>query len=176
MVAALETVALHDVQAALQRPHEPGQPALFNRSTDVPPGPDRECADRVYAQPIRRFKGDQNPDRSSQIRPGGGKRQQQKFKLDCVPVGHLAGDAGDGADLLVRNNGHKVRHDGLACRGPQFDEALAFELAAEQCADAGPGKTERVPGAAVESENEYIGEQVADGAGRDIGLPRRSCQ
>jgi len=115
----------------LQWLHEPWQPALFNRSTDVTARPDRECADRVDAQPVRRLKRDENSDRASQIRPGGGKRQQQKLKLDRVPIGHLAGDAGDGADLLVLNDGQKVRYDRPTFRGPQFDKAHVFEFTAE---------------------------------------------
>ena len=166
---ALETVVLYDGQAPLQGSHEPRQPALFNRSADVTARSDRECADRVDAQPVRRFKRDENSDRASQIRPGGGKRQQQKFKLDRVCVGHLCGDAGDGADLLVLNDRQKVRHDGPTCCGPQFDKALAFELTAEQGADARPGRTEGMSRSAVESEDEYIAEQVANGPRRDVG-------
>ena len=58
-------------------------------------------------------------------------------------------------------------------RGPEIEERLAFDLAAEQGAYASSGQANRMAGAAVEREDEGVGEHAANGAGIDLGALRR---
>ena len=102
-------------------------------------------------------------------------RQQQKLKVDRFAVGALRRHAGDGADALVVEDGKEIGDDRLARRGPQADERLAFELAAEQRADPRAGEPKRMTRAAVERQDEGVAEHLANGAGLDLGaLGRRT--
>jgi hypothetical protein len=58
---------------------------------------------------------------------------------------------------------------------PKPDESLAFELAAEERTDAGPGQAKRGVGLAIVAEQKGIAQRLADRAGVDIGALGAPC-
>src|SRR5207247_3238558 len=75
---------------------------------------------------------------------------------------------GDRADRLFCDDGQEVANRRMVVGLPKPDESLAFELAAEERTDAGPGQAKRGVGLAIVAEQKGIAQRLADRAGADI--------
>src|SRR3954451_2255712 len=101
-----------------------------------------ELHQRLLAEPIGRLHRREYAKCPDTRLAAMGEREEQQFELEIEAVRRLSGQTGHGAGLLFRQRLERGIDLSAALLAPEIGKAPALHLAAEQRADARPGKPE----------------------------------
>jgi hypothetical protein len=128
-----------------------------------------ELDHRLFPEPIGRNHRRQHAERANAGVPDMGKRQQQDFQISVGAVGGAGGNAGDRAQHFVVDDGEQGFDPVAAVLSPELGKGFAFDLAAEQRADARAGQAEAQFIDEIRRQHEDIAECIADCGRIDVG-------
>src|SRR5206468_1956861 len=101
-----------------------------------------------------------------------GEREEQQFELEIEAVRRLSGQTGHGAGLLFRQRLERGIDLSAALLAPEIGKAPALHLAAEQRADARPGKPEAQVADEIRRQHERVAERLSDDCRIDVAALR----